>query len=242
MDALIVGAGAVGRWFADLLDSPVAFADVDAGAAEAAAAAVGDRGSIASRDGEDTFDVVVVAVPMRAATETIREQGHRADEALVDLTGSMVAPLAAMEAAAPDCERASFHPLFAPAHAPGRVAFSEGSTGPTVDAIRERLAARGNEVVPVDPGVHDEAMETIQGRAHAAILAFGLAAEDVPAELATPVFEDLQALRDRVTGGSPGVYADIQSTFDGAADIATAARRLADADRDTFEALYDDAG
>lgn len=242
MDALIVGAGDVGRWFADRLDWPVAFADVDPEAAEAAAAGLGDRGSSVPLDSQAGFDVVAVAVPMRAATETIERHGSKAETALVDLTGSMAGPLSAMEATAQDVERASFHPLFAPAHAPGRVALSVGADGPTIDAIRDRLRAAGNEIVPVDPAVHDEAMETIQGRAHAAVLAFGLAAADVPEELATPVFEDLQALRERVTDGSPGVYADIQAVFDGAADIQAAASRLAEADRDTFEALYDDAG
>ena len=69
-----------------------------------------------------------------------------------------------------------------------------------------------------------------------------LAADDVPADLAAPVYEDLLALRDRVTGGTSGVYADIQEHFDGATDVADAARRIADADRAIFADLYDDAG
>lgn len=240
MDALIVGAGAVGRWFGGLLDGPVAFADADRETAASAAAA--QDGTVADLSGTDTYDVVVIAVPMRVATEVIRAQAGRAERALVDLTGSMVDPLETMADAEPDLERASFHPLFAPEHAPGRVAKSLGNGGPAIDTVTRALRAAGNTVVPVEPSVHDDAMRTVQGRVHAAVLAFGLAADPVPEELATPVYEELQALRERVTGGTPGVYADIQETFDGVEDLQAAIDRLAEADRAEFEALYHDAG
>ncbi|MFB6082448.1 MAG: prephenate dehydrogenase/arogenate dehydrogenase family protein [Halanaeroarchaeum sp.] len=241
MDALIVGAGAVGRWAARFVDGTVAFADADPGAARAAAEDVDDA-ETASLDGEEHYDLVCVTVPMRVATEVISAQAPRADRAVVDCTGSMIAPLAAMADAAPGRERVSYHPLFAPTYGPGRIAVSADERGPLVDALEAAFEEAGNELVRVGADEHDEAMRTIQGRAHAAILAFGLAADDVPDDLATPVYEDLDALRRRVTEGSPGVYADIQDAFDGAEAVAAAASRLADADRDEFGSLYDDAG
>ncbi|UWG48316.1 Prephenate dehydrogenase [Halanaeroarchaeum sp. HSR-CO] len=240
MDVLIVGAGAVGRWVATVLDGPVAFADADEDAAVNAAAERSDARAV-PLDGDQTFDVVCVAVPMRAATDVIETQADRANRALVDCTGSMEAPLDVMASVAPDLERVSYHPLFAPEHAPGRIAVSTGEGGPTTDALTAAFEAADNELVTVSATEHDEAMRTIQGRTHAAILAFGLAAEEVPDELSTPVFADLEALRDRVTGGTPGVYADIQDVFDGAEAIAAAASQIADADREAFAALYDDA-
>ncbi|MGM0372447.1 MAG: prephenate dehydrogenase/arogenate dehydrogenase family protein [Halobacteriota archaeon] len=240
MDALIVGAGAVGRWFAGLLDGPVAFADADRETAVAAAGAF-ETGSVASLSADDSYDVVVIAVPMRVAETVIREQAPRANRAVVDLTGSMVEPLATMATVAEERERMSLHPLFAPEHAPGRVAKSVGAGGPVVDELSRALVEAGNTVVPVEPSVHDDAMRTVQGQVHAAILAFGLAADPVPDELATPVYEDLQALRERVTSGTPGVYADIQETFDGVEALQDAMDRLADADRTEFEELYRDA-
>ncbi len=241
MDALIVGAGAVGRWVGEHLDGPVAFADTDSAAAEAAATAQRD-GSVAALSGSDDYDVVVVAVPMRVADEVIEAQATRSKRAVLDFTGSMEGPLAAMERGAPDREHVSFHPLFAPAHAPGRIAKSVGRSGPVTETITEAFADAGNTIVPVEPAVHDDAMATVQGRVHAAVLAFGLAADSVPEELGTPVYEELQALRERVTSGPPGVYADIQDTFDGIEALQDAIDRLADADRAEFEALYDDAG
>jgi prephenate dehydrogenase len=241
MDVLIVGAGAVGRWVATVVDGPVAFADADPAVAREAAAERPDATAVAL-DGDETYAMLCVAVPMRAATDVVEAQAHRATDALVDVTGSMREPLETMAAVAPDRERVSYHPLFAPEHAPGRVAVSTGEAGSTTDAFEAALEEAGNDLVRVEAADHDEAMRTIQGRTHAAILAFGLAADDVPADLATPVYEDLLALRDRVTGGTSGVYADIQERFDGAADVADAARRIADADRATFADLYDDAG
>jgi prephenate dehydrogenase len=241
MDALIVGAGAVGRWFGSLWDGPVAFADADEEAASQAAGAIANA-EVAPLDGTEAADVVVVAVPMRVATEVIRDQADRATRALADFTGSMADPLEAMAEVGEALERVSFHPLFAPEHAPGRVAKSVGKPGPAVDELTRALVGAGNSVVPVEAGVHDDAMRTVQGRTHAAILAFGLAADPVPEGLETPVYEELEALRERVTDGSPGVYADIQARFDGAEDLERALGRLLEADRADFESLYDDAG
>lgn len=242
MDVLVVGAGDVGRWFGALADAPVTFADVDEERAAAAASSLDNRADSVPLDTEESFGLVAVAVPLGAAADAIERHGSKAERAVVDFTGAMEPALRAMATTAPARERISFHPLFAPAHAPGRIAVSTGSPGPATDRVREWLEDAGNDLVDVDAAVHDEAMETIQGRAHAAILSFALAAEDVPEELATPVYESLADLSDRVTAGNARVYADIQEAFGGAGDVADAARRLADADAESFEEVYEDAG
>jgi len=84
-------------------------------------------------------------------------------------------------------------------------------------------------------------METVQTGTHAAVLAFAAAAEDVPEGLTTPIFDDLSAVAEQVTGNSPSVYAEIQATFDGADRVAAAAARIADADDEEFERLYREA-
>jgi prephenate dehydrogenase len=240
MDVLVVGAGDVGRWFAALADAPVAFADIDDERAEAAAEAYDGRARAVPLDTEESFGLVAVAVPMRAAVDAIDAHASKSQQAVVDFTGRMAAPLRAMASAAPARERVSFHPLFAPDHAPGRVAVSSSTPGPATDRVRGWLEAAGNDLVDVEPEEHDEAMATIQGRAHAALLAFALAADDVPEELSTPVYDSLSDLVERVTGGNPNVYADIQAAFGGTDEVAEAARRLADAE--DFAEVYEDAG
>lgn len=246
METLVVGAGAVGRWFAACSPDDVAFADVDQAVAKAAAdeahRTTGRVGRAVPLDTEESFGVVCIAVPLPEVTAAIRRHAPRAQTAVIDLTGQMVEPLQAMASVAPARERASFHPLFAPEHAPGRIALSRSAPGPATDRVRRWLTESGNEIVEVDPSSHDEAMQTIQGRVHAAILAFGLAADPVPADLGTPVYDQLVELVERVTDGDPRVYADIQSTFGGAAQVADAARQIAEADAEEFESLYREAG
>jgi len=249
METLVVGAGAMGRWagrvFRDAFDANLSFLDRDPEIARDAAAAVGGparEAAIATdADSDETgYDVVCLAVPIPAAAEAVRTYGPHAREAVVDVTGTMAEPAAAMADLA-GRERASLHPLFAPDSEPGNIPVVVEERGPTVDGLLDALEGRGNRVFETTPAEHDAAMETVQARTHAAVLAFALAAEPVPDGFHTPVSADLAALAERVTGGDPQVYDDIQTAFDGAADVATAARRVADASGASFAQLYREA-
>jgi len=81
-------------------------------------------------------------------------------------------------------------------------------------------------------------METVQASAHTAVLAYALAADSVREEFATPVSAQLEEIATTVTEGEPAVYAEIQSTFGGAGDVAEAAREIAEADDAAFADLY----
>lgn len=238
MNLLIVGAGTMGRWVADTVTADVAFADRDVDAAESAAEAADGRA--VPLDTDERFDAVCLAVPMSAATDAIEAFAPLAECAVFDVTGAMATPDAAMREHAPDRERASFHPLFAPQNAPGNVAVVVDEPGRVTDAIREAMVDAGNHVFETTVAEHDEAMETVQASAHTAVLAYALATaeNDVREEFATPISAGLSELVQTVTEGSPQVYAEIQATFDGADDVAAAAARIAEADSETFEELY----
>jgi len=245
MDLLIVGAGEMGRWFGatvldGLEDLELAFADADPAVAETAAETVGGR----PLDGDDEFDAVCFAVPISATDAAVRIHADRATEAVLDVTGTMGPALEALREYAPDRERLSLHPLFSASNTPGTVAVVPDRRGPTTDRLLAALVATDNDVLETTPGAHDRAMETVQAKAHAAVLAFALAAEPVPEEFSTPVFEALADVTATVTGNDPAVYAEIQEAFPGAEELASAARRVADADADPaeFEALYREAG
>jgi prephenate dehydrogenase len=246
MRALVVGAGQMGRWLCGVLrstaepDVELAVADTDATVAEGAAAEFG--ATVTRNPGEADPDLVCIAVPISAASGAIATWGPVASSAIVDVTGVAAEPIEAMRDHAPDAERASFHPLFAPSNEPGNVAVVVDADGPTVRTVRDAFAARGNDLYETTAADHDEAMSTVQSRTHAAVLAYGLAAEPVPDELHTPISAGLADLLDQVTGGDPRVYAEIQAAFDGAEDVAEAARDIAAADPDAFERLYADAG
>jgi prephenate dehydrogenase len=246
MNLLVVGAGAMGRWFAEAVAEgtseplSVAFADAsDDAASRAASEATAPSNSRAvPLSVDERFDAVCIAVPIPVAEDAIATHAERADSTMVDVTGSATGPVRAMREHAPDRERLSLHPLFAPENAPGNVAVVADETGPVTETIRTALTAVGNDCFETTAPEHDEAMETVQARAHVAVLAFGLAAEEVPEGFETPVSAGLTDLVEQVAGGDPRVYADIQSTFDGAEEVAEAARKLADADAETFTDLY----
>ncbi|WP_152041301.1 prephenate dehydrogenase/arogenate dehydrogenase family protein [Salinigranum salinum] len=245
MQLLVVGAGAMGRWFADTVgrgapgEVDVAFADTSAAAAADAAARY-DARQVAV-DGDERFDAVCLAVPISAVQATVDAQAARAREAMVDVTGAMGPPVAAMRAALPTNERVSFHPLFAPANAPGTVAVVVDQAGPVTDRLRAALAAADCDLFETTVDEHDRAMETVQASAHAAVLAYALAAREVRPEFHTPVSGALAEVVETVTGGTPRVYREIQETFEGADRVAEAAARVASADGEAFESLYREA-
>ena len=246
MELLVVGAGAMGRWLGRALreDGPpsldLSVLDTDPDAALEAADAL--DADVVDLDTDETFEAVCFAVPIPAVAEAIATHGGQAERAVFDVTGTMAEPVTAMRRHAPNRERVALHPLFAPENEPGNVPVVADAPGPATDRVRDALAARGNALFETTPGAHDEAMETVQARAHAAVLAYALAAAEVPEGLQTPVSAGLGDLAAQVAGGDAGVYADVQAAFDGADDVAAAARRVADADREEFERLYDEAG
>jgi prephenate dehydrogenase len=244
MNTLVVGAGRMGRWFGACLapDHDIAFADTDVEAAADAADAVGGRTALL--EGEGQFDAVCLAVPISAVESAVESHAVRADRAILDISGVMEGPIAAMREAAPDRERASLHPLFAPSNEPGNVACVVEDGGPAVATIREAIAARGNHVFETTAEKHDRSMSTVQARAHAAVFAYALAREDVREEFHTPLSGPLTELVEQVTENTPRVYAEIQSSFPGAEAVAEAARRVAEAaeDPEAFADLYAEAG
>jgi prephenate dehydrogenase len=240
MTLLVIGAGTMGEWFARTLaeTTEVAVADTNP---EQATAVVDRLGATSVALGTDErFDTVCFAVPMSTVEDAIAEHASRAERAVLDVTGSMAEPLDAMGTHAPDRERLSLHPLFAPENAPGRIAAVADAPGPATDEVRAALAIE-NDLFETTPAEHDRAMATVQAGAHTAVLAYALAAEDVRKEFHTPISGPLDELTEQVLSGSSQVYAEIQERFDGAEAVAEAAERIATADDEEFAALYREA-
>jgi prephenate dehydrogenase len=120
------------------------------------------------------------------------------------------------------------------------VAVVTAAGGKWVDTVVDALVAAGNDPFETTAAEHDTAMESVQAGAHAAVLAYAMAAEDIPERFHTPVSAGLESLVEQVLGGEAHVYADIQDTFDGADAVAEATRTIADADHEEFLTLYDD--
>lgn len=238
MRTLIVGAGTMGRWFAELTAEWVdpIFLDSDEQKARKTAREFG--GSAHIETDVDSVPIVCTAVPLSVTPAIIREYAPVANRAVIDLSGAMKAPTEAMRSHAPDCERISLHPLFAPENAPGNVAVVAEEIGPVWGRLSNSLELAGNDVFETSAETHDRAMETVQAKVHAAVIAYAVAADDIDSRFHTPVSAELSALADMVLSGNPSVYAEIQEHFDGAEDVARAAETIAEANREDFEDLY----
>lgn len=244
MDVLLVGAGSMGRWLGTVFaeaDTQATLSVLDADPASARETAEAIGGQAVPADTAPAADLVCIAVPIPAAEDAIATYNQSAEAAMLDVTGTMAGPVEAMAEHAPDCERLSLHPLFAPDNEPGNIPAVVDTGGPITDTVLDAVSDRGNDVFETTVQRHDEAMETVQARTHAAVLAFGLAAEEVSEKFQTPISRELTALTEQVTDGESRVYADIQAAFDGADDVAEAARQLAAADDERFEQLYEQA-
>lgn len=241
MRCIVVGAGGMGRWFAAVTGGwldPV-FVDIDQPTARRVAQAF-DAQSRGPQELESA-PIVCTAVPLSETPAALETYVQYADRAVIDLSGAMSEPLEIMRKHGDNLERINLHALFAPEHSPGRVAAVVENTASTWPTLREHLEGDGNEVFETTAETHDRAMETVQASAHTAVLAYALASERVPPEFHTPISADLESLATRVLSGPPVVYRDIQTTFAGAERVAEAASRLAGADPQRFERLYEQA-
>ncbi len=241
MRVAIIGAGSMGSWFAELVDGwlePI-IVDVNEQRAIELATHVGcDHATIGDLE---SVPVICTAVPIPATVDVLEQVAPISTTAVIDLSGTMTAPIATMREHSPSCERISIHALFAPDNEPGNVAAVIEEPNVVWETLRTRLESRDNRVFKTDARTHDQAMETVQAKVHAAIIAYALAADPVDDRFHTPISAELADLAEAVLSGSARVYADIQEAFDGADDLARAANDLAEADPDRFEALYREA-
>ena len=239
MKLLIVGSGSMGRWFASSVDAEVTFLDIKAERAQGAAEDMG--GKMANLGTDELFDIVCIAVPIPRVTEAISTYAKNVTGIMCDITGIMKIPMEAMKKYANGVERISLHPLFGPENYPGRIALVIDEMGPMAEQIFEDLEKAGNTLFITTAGEHDEVMKTVQGMTHAAILSFALAAQEVPEEFGTPIFDGLVDLVKEMTNGNARVYSDIQEVFGGSKAIIEAAKKISSADWKEFSQLYEEA-
>tara|TARA_A100001037_G_C15148859_1_gene637874 strand:- start:839 stop:1570 length:732 start_codon:yes stop_codon:yes gene_type:complete len=239
MKLLIVGAGSMGRWFASSVDAEITFLDVRSEIAQIAANEMGAK--MSEIDTVELFDVVCIAVPIPNVVEAISTYSKNATEVICDITGVMKTPIEAMKQYGNDIGRMSLHPLFGPENYPGRIASVMDENRPMAKKIIEDLEGAGNTLFTTTAEEHDEVMRTVQGMAHAAILSFALASQEVPNEFGTPIFDGLRELVKDMTNGNARVYSDIQEVFGGSTEIMKAAEKISSSNWEEFKRIYDEA-
>jgi prephenate dehydrogenase len=223
------GAGAVGGLVVDLLlgaGADVLVVDVGAPPAEVAPACAYTRGDVCAMDARlvaemRRADIVVLAVPERvalAAMPTLARQ-LRPGGLLVDTLSVKTGIVAALAAHAGHLEAVSLNPMFAPALGfDGRaVAAVVVRDGPRARALLDAVGRRGGRVAEVGADEHDRVAAVTQALTHAAVLAFGLALDELGVAVedlgavATPPHLTMLALLARIASGGPETYWDVQA-------------------------------
>jgi prephenate dehydrogenase len=166
-------------------------------------------------------DIVVLAVPERVALAAVPAlaQELRPGALLVDTLSVKAGIVAALGAHGAHLEAVSLNPLFAPALGlDGRaVAAVVVRDGPRARALLDAVGRGGGRVAEVGADEHDRVAAVTQALTHAAVLAFGLALDelDVAVEdlgaVATPPHLTLLALLARIASGQPETYWDVQA-------------------------------
>jgi chorismate mutase/prephenate dehydrogenase len=174
-------------------------------------------------------DLVVIAVPIAATVEVIREVAPhiRSGACLMDVTSLKRAPLEAMLRFAPsDVAVVGSHPMFGPHGADfdrQKVVLCRGRGDNAFDRVRRLYESFGAEVIEADADEHDRHMALIQVLVHEKTMVLGSVLERMRADLgrslqfASPIYRTELAMIGRMFSQGAALYADIlTSNPDGA--------------------------
>jgi chorismate mutase/prephenate dehydrogenase len=213
--ALVIGgAGKIGAWFAQFLASQgftVEIADPAGGAA-----ALRDWHASALE-----HDFIVVATPLGATNEILRELAVRRPRGVVFDVGSLKTPLRAGLNALREAgvRVASIHPMFGPDTEllSGRhVIFIDLGAGDALERTRNLFAPTMVEQVVMSLDEHDRLIAYVLGLSHALNIAFVTAlarsGENAPrlVQMSSTTFDAQFDVAARVSNDSPELYFEIQ--------------------------------
>jgi chorismate mutase/prephenate dehydrogenase len=217
--ALVIGgAGKMGRWFADFLDSQgyrVTIADPET--AGTGYAAVSDW-----RDTPDEFQLTVVSTPIALTARVLDELGEQGRSGLIFDIGSLKTPLmpALRRLAERGAEVTSVHPMFGPDTEllSGRhVLFLEAGNPAATRAARALFESTMAEQIEMPLDDHDRLIAYVLGLSHALNIAFFSAladsGESLPrlSELSSTTFDAQLGVAARVAQENPDLYFEIQA-------------------------------
>lgn len=252
--ALVVGgAGNMGRWFVEFLESK----GYEASVADVRGAPAG-RPEVKDVPGEAAqFDLILLATPPSATSDVLLSLRGRTSALILDIA-SLKAPVvdALRELAASGANVASIHPMWGPKTeilAGRNVAICDFGYSAQADAARKLFEDTAANIVEMTLDEHDRLMSLVLGLPHAANLVFGhaLAARGVPfgdiARLGGPTFQKQVRVSAEVASENKDLYFEIQRLNPYTADVLGGLLRsleefeAAVADRESFRAYMEKA-
>ncbi len=218
--ALVIGgAGKMGGWFAEFLDSQgfeVTLADPRAGE-ESPFPAVEDW-----QQGSLDEDIIIVAAPLGITAEILSQLGQRKPPGLIIDVGSLKSPLrnALLDLLAAGCRVASIHPMFGPdTHllSDRHIIFVDLGQPQALADAQSLFASTMAEQFVMQLEEHDRLIAYVLGLSHALNIAFFTALADsgelVPrlAEMSSTTFDAQLEVAGLVARDNPHLYFEIQT-------------------------------
>jgi len=248
--ALVIGgAGKMGRWFADFLDSQ----GFDVIVADPNAVLDGFSHFDDWRQTPNDFSVTVVAAPLRATADILTDIAAHERQGLVFDIASLKTPVAdGLQAlVGKNAEVTSIHPMFGPDTQllSGRhVLFMDVGVPTATAKARQLFASTMAQQIEMNLDDHDRLISYVLGLSHALNIAFFTAlaksGEAVPklADLSSTTFDAQLDVARRVAEESPELYFEIQSSNPyGVAplqELAEAVKRISDVVRTGDEKAF----
>jgi len=218
----IVGAGAMGRWFADFAKrnlGEVTVADINQVTAAKTASEVG----VTAKSIEEAVpeaELVLVCVPISKTPAVVKSVAERAQR------GALVADIASvksdvvetMQEIGENVELVSIHPLFGPGarEVKGKdFVMVPVRPGKRYIALKKLLTKLGARVTEMDAEEHDRVMAVVQCMTHFVLLVYlhslkSLKGFKFVKKLRTPMFSRLMELAKSVLAGNPELYGELQ--------------------------------
>lgn len=233
--ALVVGgAGNMGRWFVEFLESKGYETSVaDVRGAPPGRPHVADAGAAAGG-----FDIIILATPPSATSSVLASLQGRTSGLVIDIA-SLKAPVdaALRDLARGGAQVASIHPMWGPKAellAGRNLVVCEFGAPHAAAAARKLFEDTAANIVEMPLDEHDRFMGLVLGLPHAVNLVFGhaLAARGVPlaeiAKLGGPTFQKQLSVSAEVAGENKDLYYEIQKLNPHTREVLAGLRRSLD--------------
>ncbi|WGI17988.1 prephenate dehydrogenase/arogenate dehydrogenase family protein [Methanonatronarchaeum sp. AMET-Sl] len=222
---VIGGAGRMGQWIAETLNTPKHEIHITDKNKKAGLKYVDNKDITFHEDYSSIkySDIVIVSVPIAITPKIIQEVGPKMKEGslLMDVTSVKEEPVEAMKKHVPDyVNTIGTHPLFGPQETgfqDKNVVLVPVDSGGCLERVKEYIEKDGGNVRIMSAKEHDKAMAVVQGASHLLLILFGSILKDQEYEieknkdLTTPTFQLLLKDLDRVLVQNPSLYASIQT-------------------------------
>ena len=221
MRIAVIGAGAMGAWFANLLkkNAQVTVSDIDSKTAEETASKLGVTFAPQEK-AVGTSDMILIAVPISEAPKVVKSVlGFAKRGALVvDITSVKSDVVEVMKEFEGKVELASIHPLFGPGATTLRgkdVISIPVRTGKKYRWLKSLMVKGGANFIEMEADEHDRLMSIIQSLTHFTLMTYltciGSLKEYARVEkVRTPFFSELRELARSFLHCNPEMYGEIQ--------------------------------